>query len=262
MPGWKRRTGSRCGRAARVGFAGLVLLAVAWATPAAAQQPDEAPDPIQMDIMSTVSVRAPTLAAFPRWQTALAIAQPWMSRMQACLDQPCQDLSVVEKVWLSRTQAFARLPVDKRAGAVAGFLNELLNVPPEAMAEAPEGPWPSMRDILAGGGRNGLGLALARYFTLQASGIDPAHLRLMIGRDTLTQDRTFVVEVETSEGRLALTRYGVQWFSGRDTQPFIPIYAFNHQNRWLYFLDEVLEDIPTSDADASAAGGGAEEALR
>lgn len=236
--------------------------------PAQAQTGPDArpPDPVQMDVMNTVSVRAPDLAAFPRWQATLAVVEPWLDHMRRCVESPCADLGVVEKVWLNRIQGLGRLALERRVPAVAAFLDDLLNIPPQALAQSPVGPWPTMRDILAGQGqRDGLALALARYYTLRATGVAPESLRIMVARDALTLDTTFVVTVDGPDLRLAMTRYGVvKPAMGQKTQTFIPLYAFNHESRWLYFLDDVLDQIPSSPASTAqpTSGSGSEETKR
>ncbi len=249
----------RCRRRKVIVLAGVlagVLAPALGPAPARAQtSPDataEPDDPVQIDFMNTVSVRAPHLAAFPRWQAALAAVEPWLRQMSQCVETPCQDLGVVEKVWLNRIQGLARVPLARRVQAVAAFLDDLLNIPPEALASSPAGPWPTMRDILSGQSRDGLALALARYYTLRATGVDPTHLRIVVARDALTLDSTYVVAVKGPDVALAMTRYGVQPFQARQSQAFIPIYAFNHETRWLYFLDDVLDQVPAPEARDTA----------
>ncbi|MBB4284937.1 hypothetical protein [Roseospira goensis] len=228
------------------GLIGLAALVASLPGRAAERDPLES---MRLDIMGTVSVHAPDLSAFPRWRAALAEVEPWLARMAACAERPCPDLSLPEKVWLNRIQGLSRLPPDRLARAVATFLDDLLALSPEAIAAEHVGPWPTMQNLLAGDGRDGLGRALARYYTLRAAGLDPDHVRLIVARDTLTLETTHVVLVETPQVQIAMTRYGVHRPDSGREHAFVPVYAFDHSGRWLYFPETVLDEAAPAPSD-------------
>lgn len=212
-------------------------------TTASTAEPRDSTEAIHLDIMGTVSVHAPDLSAFPRWRAALQAFDPWMERMRACGTRPCHDLGVVERVWLNRVQGLSHLGAVEMARAVDAFLTDLLDQTPRDHTVTHTGPWPTMQDVLAGKARTGLGIALSRYYTLRAAGMDSDTLRIMLARDTLTLDSTFVVLIETGQDRVAMTRYGAQVLVPNDSHAFIPVYAFNRNSRWLYFPEKSLDYI-------------------
>jgi len=219
-----------------------LLVATVLTLASATARADEPPPPAAQarpDIMGTVSVRASDLSAFPHWRAALDTFDTWLEHATACLERTCDDLSLVETVWLNRVSGLALLPPDRMARRVAQFLDDLLGVEATDDVAPPAGPWPTPRDILVGGQRDARALVLARYYTLRAAGLDPSALRLAMARDTLTLDTLYVILIETVAGPIAMTRYGVHSLTHSDEPPFVPLYAVDHTGRWLYFPDAV-----------------------
>ncbi|WP_299439417.1 hypothetical protein [uncultured Rhodospira sp.] len=223
-----------------LGVALLVAAVLVLASGTArADEPPPPADQARPDIMGTVSVRAPDLSAFPHWRTALDAFDAWLERATACLEAACDDLSLIETVWLNRVEGLALLPPEHMARRAAQFLDDLLGVEATDDVAPPAGSWPTLRDILVGGQRDARALALARYYTLRAAGLAPSALRLAMARDTLTLDTLYVILIETAAGPIAMTRYGVHPLTHGDEPAFVPLYAVDHAGRWLYFPDAV-----------------------
>jgi hypothetical protein len=226
----------------------LVVAAVSALMPtmAAGSAPALAGDSVRTDDLGAVSVHASDLSAFPLWRDAVAVFESWLPEAMACLEARCGDLSLVETVWLNHVRGLSRLPADAQARRVVGFLRDLLEGQPDAPASPRVGPWPTMPEILAGSDRGGLALALARYYSLRAAGLDPSALRVVMARDTLTLETTHVVLIETAAHRIAMTRYGMEDLDRGGRLSFVPLYAVNHAGRWLYFPKPALADDATS----------------
>jgi hypothetical protein len=193
---------------------------------------DPLPDGARIDLMRTVSVRAEDLSAFPQWRAALEATLHWIEAERACTGHGCGNGALAEKVWLTRTRGLSRLPPAQRVRQAVSFLDGLLEIDPTGPETS---PWPTMPDILRDPGQGDRRLALARYYTLLAAGVRPDRLRIVNARDTVTLDRIHVILVTTPAGTMAVTPHGVTDLSEQGYHDFIPVYAFNHEARWLYF---------------------------
>jgi len=227
----------------------LVFAVLSALVPAMAAAPALAGDTVRTDDLGAVSVHASDLSAFPLWRDTLTAFETWLPAAMSCLEERCGDLSLVETVWLNHVQGLSRLPPEEQARRVVGFLRDLLKEQDDAAAVARSGPWPTLPDILAGSNRGGLAHALARYYSLRAAGLDPAALRLVMARDTLTLETTHVVLIETAAHRIAMTRYGMEDLDRGDRLSFVPLYAVNHAGRWLYFPKAVADDAVSQGTD-------------
>lgn len=222
----------------RAPFCVGLLVAFALMLAGGTARAGEAPPPAgqaRPDIMGTVSVRARDLSAFPHWRAALDAFDTWLARATDCLETACDDLTLIETVWLNRVSGLALLPPDRMVRRAARFVDDLLGVEATDYVAPPAGSWPTPHDILVGGQRDARALALARYYTLRAAGLEPSALRLAMARDTLTLDTLYVILIETAADPIAMTRYGVHPLTHGDEPPFVPLYAVDHAGRWLYF---------------------------
>jgi len=254
-----QRRGSITGRR-WLGLAALGAMAAAAVLcpgPAAATEaahgasPRPAFDGAAPDVLGSLSVRAPTLVALPRWRAVLAAFEDWRARVEGCATPACTALP--EKILLARAERLRLMPLPQRVAAAAAFVDQVLMTPSPTESAAAgtvdlSAPWPTLHQILVNGARGPLARTLAKYFTLRMGGVPADQLRLVVARDTLSEQLDMFVVVDLpGQPRVGLVGRGLTPLT-RDQAAFhVPLYSFDETSRWIH--------MPRARAALAAAPG-------